>query len=71
MTSRGEPSGDADLNISRHSVGLIRAILVIIFTSAIPAHAQYEVAEIPFYNTPEGTAALWGACISCTGITWS
>lgn len=27
---------------------------------ALPARAQYEVAEIPFYSAPDGTAALGG-----------
>ena len=32
----------------------------VVAAHAFPAHAQYEVAEIPFFNTPEGTAALGG-----------
>jgi len=35
-------------------------MLVLLSTSVVPAHAQYEVADIPFYDTPEGTAALGG-----------
>ena len=29
-------------------------------TFSFPAYAQYEVAEIPFFNAPAGTAALGG-----------
>jgi outer membrane scaffolding protein for murein synthesis (MipA/OmpV family) len=36
------------------------AVVVLLLASAGPAHAQYEVAEIPFFHTPEGTAALGG-----------
>ena len=36
------------------------ACLFLIALVAFPAHAQYEVAEIPFFDTPEGTAALGG-----------
>jgi outer membrane scaffolding protein for murein synthesis (MipA/OmpV family) len=39
---------------------LSRAAVVLIVTSVFPAYAQYEVAEIPFFNTPKGTAALGG-----------
>ena len=38
----------------------LRAILIVVCTGMVPAYAQYEVAEIPFFNTPEGTAALGG-----------
>ena len=38
----------------------IRASILAIATLAFPAYAQYEVAEIPFFNTPQGTAALGG-----------
>jgi outer membrane scaffolding protein for murein synthesis (MipA/OmpV family) len=37
-----------------------RAVVGALLASAAPSHAQYEVAEIPFFNTPEGTAALGG-----------
>ena len=39
---------------------LLRAAAILIVTGAFPAYAQYEVAEIPFFHTPEGTAALGG-----------
>lgn len=42
------------------STTLCRAIIVLIATSVFPAYAQYEVAEIPFFNAPKGTAALGG-----------
>jgi outer membrane scaffolding protein for murein synthesis (MipA/OmpV family) len=35
-------------------------MLVLIVLPVFPAYAQYEVAEIPFFNAPEGTAALGG-----------
>jgi outer membrane scaffolding protein for murein synthesis (MipA/OmpV family) len=35
-------------------------LIASIVMNAIPAYAQYEVAEIPFFNTPKGTAALGG-----------
>ena len=38
----------------------LQAILIIVCTGVVPAHAQYEVAEIPFFNAPKGTAALGG-----------
>ena len=38
----------------------LRAILILVCAGAAPAHAQYEVAEIPFFNAPKGTAALGG-----------
>jgi outer membrane scaffolding protein for murein synthesis (MipA/OmpV family) len=34
--------------------------VLLIAIAAQPAYAQYEVAEIPFFNTPKGTAALGG-----------
>jgi outer membrane scaffolding protein for murein synthesis (MipA/OmpV family) len=37
-----------------------RAAVIVVATLAYPAYAQYEVAEIPFFNTPKGTAALGG-----------
>ena len=36
------------------------AAIVLLAIATWPAHAQYEVAEIPFFYTPEGTAALGG-----------
>jgi len=42
------------------STTLFWAAAALIATSAFPAYAQYEVAEIPFFNTPKGTAALGG-----------
>jgi len=36
------------------------AYLLLIAVVSCPAYAQYEVAEIPFFNTPKGTAALGG-----------
>jgi len=40
---------------------LIRdAAIGLLALAAWPAHAQYEVAEIPFFYTPKGTAALGG-----------
>jgi len=48
------------LKRARTSTTLFWAIIVLIATSAFPAYAQYEVAEIPFFNTPKGTAALGG-----------
>lgn len=41
-------------------IGCLRVLIFAIATFAYPAHAQYEVAEIPFFNTPAGTAALGG-----------
>ena len=38
----------------------LRALIVIFATFGCPAYAQYEVAEIPFFNAPAGTAALGG-----------
>ena len=38
----------------------LRAAVLVIATLAYPAYAQYEVAEIPFFNTPKGSAALGG-----------
>jgi outer membrane scaffolding protein for murein synthesis (MipA/OmpV family) len=35
-------------------------ILLLLLFATHPVKAQYEVAEIPFYYTPEGTAALGG-----------
>jgi hypothetical protein len=35
-----------------------RVAVLVIAMLAYPAYAQYEVAEIPFFNTPKGTAAL-------------
>lgn len=37
-----------------------RAVIVLLVAGVVPAHAQYEVAEIPFFNAPKGTAALGG-----------
>jgi len=37
-----------------------RAAIVLLVTGVFPAYAQYEVAEIPFFHTPSGTAALGG-----------
>jgi outer membrane protein len=42
------------------STTLCRAIIFLVVTGVFPAYAQYEVAEIPFFNTPKGTAALGG-----------
>jgi outer membrane protein len=39
---------------------VIRVAVLVIAMLAYPAYAQYEVAEIPFFNTPKGTAALGG-----------
>lgn len=36
----------------------IRLIVVLIGLNAAPAFAQYEVAEIPFFDAPKGSAAL-------------
>ena len=36
------------------------AYTLLIAMLSCPAYAQYEVAEIPFFNTPKGTAALGG-----------
>ena len=48
------------MNVSKPVWNLCRAAIILIASWALPAHAQYEVAEIPFFNTPEGTAALGG-----------
>jgi outer membrane protein len=40
--------------------GRIRAVIFVSAMLAAPAYAQYEVAEIPFFHTPDGTAALGG-----------
>jgi len=45
---------------SRISALLLRVAVAVIAIAATPAHAQYEVAQIPFFNTPKGTAALGG-----------
>lgn len=42
------------------STASFRAFLILVVMGVSAAHAQYEVAEIPFFNTPEGTAALGG-----------
>ena len=39
---------------------LLRAVLVVSVMNTVPAYGQYEVADIPFFNAPEGTAALGG-----------
>jgi hypothetical protein len=39
---------------------MVRAVVTLMLTVAFPAHAQYEVADIPFFDTPKGTAALGG-----------
>ena len=49
-----------DLNLSDFGKTLFRAVILLVATSVLPAYAQYEVAEIPFFNAPEGTAALGG-----------
>ncbi len=41
-------------------VRLGAVFVLLIMLIACPARAQYEVAEIPFFNTPKGTAALGG-----------
>ncbi len=43
-------------------IGARRLPAYILFIAIVscPAHAQYEVAEIPFFNVPAGTAALGG-----------
>ena len=41
-------------------IGGLRFLFAGIAIFACPAYAQYEVAEIPFFNTPKGTAALGG-----------
>ena len=40
----------------------IKALFVatVLFAAMAPARAQYEIAEIPFFNSPPGTAALGG-----------
>ncbi|MDJ0917000.1 MAG: MipA/OmpV family protein [Woeseiaceae bacterium] len=48
------------MNAAEASTVLCRVVLVLIVSGMYPAYAQYEVAEIPFFNTPEGTAALGG-----------
>ena len=40
--------------------GFLPTCVLLIAIAAHPAYAQYEVAEIPFFNTPKGTAALGG-----------
>ena len=39
---------------------LVPALVLSTALFTCPARAQYEVAEIPFFNTPQGTAALGG-----------
>jgi outer membrane scaffolding protein for murein synthesis (MipA/OmpV family) len=39
---------------------ILRAIVILLPLGITPAFAQYEVAEIPFFDTPSGTAALGG-----------
>ena len=39
---------------------LATGLLLLAIFAAFPARAQYEVAEIPFYYAPDGTAALGG-----------
>ena len=41
-------------------VAIPRLAAILLVFAAYTAHAQYEVAEIPFYYTPPGTAALGG-----------
>lgn len=53
-------SEDFVLKIKRCGTTLFRVAAILIVTSVFPAYAQYEVAEIPFFNTPNGTAALGG-----------
>ena len=48
------------MKIKRCGTTLFRVAAILIVTSVFPAYAQYEVAEIPFFNTPNGTAALGG-----------
>ena len=48
------------VNIRFRGNRYLRALIIVISTFGYPAHAQYEVAEIPFFNTPKGTAALGG-----------
>lgn len=48
------------MKIARYGTAFFRIAAFLVVTSAFPAYAQYEVAEIPFFNTPSGTAALGG-----------
>ena len=47
------------MDIAKLARGVVGAIGVALFC-AYPAHAQYEVAEIPFFNTSPGTTGLGG-----------
>jgi outer membrane protein len=60
LESYKDPPEDFRLNIARIGSGLFAAFVFSATLFAQPARAQYEVAEIPFFNTPEGTAALGG-----------
>jgi outer membrane scaffolding protein for murein synthesis (MipA/OmpV family) len=57
---RGEISRASSLKNLRITAIGFRAAVLFIATFAYSANAQYEVAEIPFFNTPKGTAALGG-----------
>ena len=48
------------MGTARNGVCFPAACLFVIALVAFPAHAQYEVAEIPFFDTPKGSAALGG-----------
>jgi outer membrane scaffolding protein for murein synthesis (MipA/OmpV family) len=48
------------VNIANIVTRLVPACIFSILLVASPARAQYEVAEIPFFDTPKGTAALGG-----------
>lgn len=40
--------------------GMPRLLAILLISLACPVNAQYEVAEIPFFDSPPGTAALGG-----------
>ena len=44
----------------RKTSTLLQAVAVLSVTNVAPAFGQYEVADIPFFDAPEGTAALGG-----------
>ena len=53
-------SGETKLKFAQASTVFCKAVILLLVTSGLPAYAQYEVAEIPFFNAPKGTAALGG-----------
>jgi len=48
------------MNFAQAGTVICRAVILLLVTGVFPAYAQYEVAEIPFFNAPKGTAALGG-----------